>query len=178
MKTSRLGVLTAAVLAATLSTAACSGDTASAPVGDATSVTTITGRPTTDTASGTGTTVPDQLSAAVDDFVAALSAHDRDRLHDAAGGALQQRLQDRDYDRLLGCTSSDETIEVTSYDVTLEGTQATVRVVLQVSESDHTPREVERVWQFEQAPDGTWGLATLPDCPLASTSSSTSADAS
>ncbi len=184
MKKSRLGVLVATVLAVTLSTAACGGsDTASNPVGDATSVTTITDGPTTDatttdTPSGTGTAVPDQLSAAVDDFVAALGARDRDRLRDAASGTLQQRLQDRDYDRLLGCVSSDETIEVTSYDVTLEGTQATVRVVLMVSESDHTPREVERVWQFEQAPDGTWALATLPDCPLASTSSSTSTDAS
>lgn len=110
----------------------------------------------------------------MDDVVAALNARDRDRLHDASSGELRQRLQDRDDDRLLDCVSSDETIEVTSYDATVEGTQATVRVILLVTESGHTPREVEREWQFEQASDGTWGLATLPDCPLASTSSSTS----
>jgi hypothetical protein len=130
----------------------------------------VAGSPTatqveTGSQTASATDAEEQVSEAVDDVFVAIRDTQRDRLRDLTGEGLRDRARDQDFDRLMECVPDDAEIELISREVQVSGDTATVIVTFEITQ-DGEASEVERIWEFERADDGTWLLTEFPECPF------------
>ena len=101
-----------------------------------------------------------------DEFLLAMQDRDRDRMHDFSGDRLKERSQDQDFEHLAMCMPEGASMQVVDRTVDIDDATATVTQALELTAADGTTTEVERVWTFERADDGTWELSEMPECPF------------
>jgi hypothetical protein len=126
-----------------------------------------TGRPT-DASPGSGSPTGDTaaLESETLGVTQAIQQRDRDRLQDVLGDQARERARDQDFQRLRDCVPDGATMTLLNRTVSITGDTATVTVTLQMPTFDGQTMTEDRVWTFQQQPNGTWKLTEFPDCPF------------